>query len=143
MLCNINTSTVYPCVYREHEIEQDADITLLRFIPVCTGNIYNALMNYVKSTVYPCVYREHSSGISSMTASTGLSLCVQGTLGSPCLSCQIDRFIPVCTGNIKDEFASIKTISVYPCVYREHLIVLQRLKNLAGLSLCVQGTYQL
>ena len=123
MLCNINTSTVYPCVYREHEIEQDADITLLRFIPVCTGNIYNALMNYVKSTVYPCVYR--------------------GTYVGKPFHFSFKRFIPVCTGNIFAIKFLRNEMAVYPCVYREHLADVALLNIERGLSLCVQGTYQL
>ena len=120
MLCNINTSTVYPCVYREHEIEQDADITLLRFIPVCTGNIYNALMNYVKSTVYPCVYREHMLANRFISVSSGLSLCVQGTCCGRIFVTKYVRFIPVCTGNIRRGSPQWQPPPVYPCVYREH-----------------------
>ena len=50
------------------------------------------------------------------------------------------RFIPVYTGNT----SSFKTFStfkaVYPCVYREHVSRLSQNSELAGLSLCIQGT---
>ena len=51
--------------------------------------------------VYPCAYREH--GI----AQIGIS--------------QIDRFIPVHTGNIEISEIIVYSFSVYPCAYREHL----------------------
>ena len=93
------TSTVYPCVYREHKAQRT--ITALatglslcvqgtlhligeplparRFIPVCTGNTSFISNKNRNASVYPCVYREHG-----LTANDE-SFC--------------NRFIPVCTGN--------------------------------------------
>ena len=50
------------------------------------------------------------------------------------------RFIPVCTGNIKMTVPDEDEDSVYPCVYREHLLRNTNKTLNLGLSLCVQGT---
>ena len=50
------------------------------------------------------------------------------------------RFIPVYTGNTRSTLKYWFNLSVYPCVYREHLRgALLTLKG-HGLSLCIQGT---
>ena len=91
--------SVYPCVYREHEIT----ITILllfsglslciqgtlsivkinfwcaRFIPVYTGNTSTTYGWLGDFPVYPCVYREHLPSCKLLTTKTGLSLCIQGT----------------------------------------------------------------
>ena len=58
-------------------------------------------------SVYPCVYREHAGDVIICPRSPGLSLCVQGTWnmleGSP----ELERFIPVCTGNIAYVFDTL------------------------------------
>ena len=53
------------------------------------------------------------------------------------------RFIPVCTGNIYSMALLAASYSVYPCVYREHKRRPIAAVLILGLSLCVQGTYQL
>ena len=118
-------------------------LTHRRFIPVCTGNI-NALLNArCGKTVYPCVYREHRSHRITPPIRYGLSLCVQGTLSDEQIKECAQRFIPVCTGNIPNSFSFGISFTVYPCVYREHKISSLCKQGLSGLSLCVQGTYQL
>ena len=93
---------VYPCVYREHDIDfnirvSDYGLSLciqgtysvitmndlcLRFIPVYTGNIENAVFASSYNAVYPCVYREHYQSVTSSIRFVGLSLCIQGTFES-------------------------------------------------------------
>ena len=50
------------------------------------------------------------------------------------------RFIPVHTGNIDYNTREYKTITVYPCAYREHLKMRFLDSLINGLSLCIQGT---
>ena len=50
------------------------------------------------------------------------------------------RFIPVYTGNTIDYHQLMICFAVYPCVYREHEIRREKQTNIAGLSLCIQGT---
>ena len=49
----------------------------------------------------------------------GLSLCIQGTLLKSLKLAEIDRFIPVYTGNSLTSVATVVQTAVYPCVYRE------------------------
>ena len=56
--------------------------TLMRFIPVHTGNTDQEEPGTSSSAVYPCAYREHSSWITMQCDFTGLSLCIQGTLSN-------------------------------------------------------------
>ena len=140
MLCNIDAPPIYPCEYRELQIQVRSPVlwhglplciqgTLLlenfpkpfgRFIPVCTGNIRKLSCMRCNRTVYPCVYREHS--------------CCFGIV----LTSQ--RFIPVCTENIKSLIFLPLCFSVYPCVYREHVAIYRFVTFVDGLSLCIQGT---
>ena len=73
--------TVYPCAYREHELNLLrlvmqrglslciqgtqtpflVEIMDVRFIPVHTGNTNELSSNSIPPTVYPCAYREHSN----------------------------------------------------------------------------------
>ena len=70
----------------------------------------------------------------------GLSLCIQGTrvtlhgwfLGL--------RFIPVYTGNTMNRYPRSSWTPVYPCVYREHILIRNNSIWNIGLSLCIQGT---
>ena len=91
--------TVYPCVYREHNVcfavgffdsglslciqgtwgTNISELGKLRFIPVYTGNITNYRASTGAHTVYPCVYREHLYLRLSPNVICGLSLCIQGT----------------------------------------------------------------
>ena len=71
----------------------------------------------------------------------GLSLCVQGTSVAPNPQANPQRFIPVCTGNMRLPGINGGTMAVYPCVYREHSLTNYTQLCLIGLSLCVQGTY--
>ena len=136
------TRAVYPCVYREHN-EQDAENALksglslciqgtqfsrkfathgVRFIPVYTGNTFLSSSATCTTSVYPCVYREHIYSRISRESPIGLSLCIQGTQNSLLYYLLRFRFIPVYTGNTKIVFCLLRHYTVYPCVYREHLI---------------------
>ena len=95
-------------------------LTHRRFISECTRNIQIEISFPIHRSVYPCVYREHIPLIVLIFIYNGLSLCVQGTrLGDICISGYL-RFIPVCTGNTSAQICWNDSISVYPCVYREH-----------------------
>ena len=50
------------------------------------------------------------------------------------------RFIPVYTGNTRLSGASYGAFAVYPCVYREHIAIINATAPSIGLSLCIQGT---
>ena len=151
---------VYPCVYREHCccfiinhtypglshcIQGTCQLYQIlglwrRFIPVYTGNMPFPQLALMSKTVYPCVYREHVTARRLGVLSTGLSLCIQGTLSYFHYRQNTVRFIPVYTGNIGAVEMVIKQRSVYPCVYREHCIGKSNPTNVRGLSLCIQGT---
>ena len=70
----------------------------------------------------------------------GLSLCIQGprvTLHGWFLGL---RFIPVYTGNTMNRYPRSSWTPVYPCVYREHILIRNNSIWNIGLSLCIQGT---
>ena len=134
--------TVYPCVYREHiwtitTIISNSGLSLCiqgtqcgcgfsdinqRFIPVYTGNTIAPSADTDPATVYPCVYREHERMQVLAAVMAGLSLCIQGTLGDAKKFTNLNRFIPVYTGNTLD--------------------VQLHFRDENGLSLCIQGTRQ-
>ena len=154
-------AAVYPCVYREHLINQSwfalfaglslciqgtsvycwGSIGALRFIPVYTGNIFQNKIDCSSSPVYPCVYREHLKMLRIPNNKGGLSLCIQGTYWSPNLDPLTTRFIPVYTGNIQFLNWRDTAQTVYPCVYREHEHNIHTSFHHCGLSLCIQGTW--
>ena len=70
----------------------------------------------------------------------GLSLCIQGTLIKNILLFTLERFIPVYTGNARLLKSVNHAGAVYPCVYRERLLVFSNKSSFNGLSLCIQGT---
>ena len=115
----------------------------LRFIPVYTGNTLPRFKFSIFSAVYPCVYREHSPDVAVFFASSGLSLCIQGTPLILDNAVEGRRFIPVYTGNTINTTVFAFLSTVYPCVYREHIFEFFCLIYLSGLSLCIQGTLQL
>ena len=152
---------IYPCVYREHDkilcffswvtglslcIQGTPHFTIsktiiFRFIPVYTGNTSApGLANHTLS-VYPCVYREHFVRCEISFFLDGLSLCIQGTLLQRLAWRLLQRFIPVYTGNTQLELPEVFTVTVYPCVYREHNIRKRFFCYMRGLSLCIQGTH--
>ena len=114
-----------------------------RKISVCTGNIWHCNPAVLSWTVYPCVYREHISKFNAKTNHGGLSLCIQGTSTNFPYRPPISWFIPVYTGNIIKSESWLTELSVYPCVYREHCVCWRSWFWEIGLSLCIQGTYQL
>ena len=156
----LNLMSVYPCVYREHQlnigwkyflaglslciqgtrIDFTSSAGIGRFIPVYTGNTRIILAISARNSVYPCVYREHESIIKMRNARAGLSLCIQGTRAQFLPVLRYFRFIPVYTGNTFAFCKILNLMSVYPCVYREHQLNIGWKYFLAGLSLCIQGT---
>ena len=88
---------------------------------MCTGDTRHRLVFRNCCPVYPCVYREHFIISVILINIFGLSLCVQGTHGIFKYFTGVSRFIPVCTGNTPWRLINKSDISVYPCVYREHV----------------------
>ena len=85
-----------------------------------TGNTDFKLYLLFMYSVYPCVYREHLFQAFGEQRTGGLSLCIQGTrTGTIGIELQT-RFIPVYTGNTWGGIFSAVLAAVYPCVYREH-----------------------
>ena len=84
------------------------------------------LCNIDASPIYPCVYREHASNPFGCLTNAGLSLCIQGTSYKLLHCCCNSRFIPVCTGNTFINLIGKNIVTVYPCVYREHVIIFVR-----------------
>ena len=118
-------------------------LTDCRFIPVHTGNMSCISVSSEYKSVYPCAYREHISTLHCLADNFGLSLCIQGTYTAEKAHIQGKRFIPVHTGNMPFHSIAIWCHPVYPCAYREHSSGQTDEVTLAGLSLCIQGTYQL
>ena len=112
--------SVYPCAYREHLF----GIGCISFgfgLSLCIqGTCPLVSLLQIYRPVYPCAYREHIVKKLFSDSIIGLSLCIQGTSRTSKRYVGWLRFIPVHTGNMPPpEFIS-RTISVYPCAYREH-----------------------
>ena len=91
-------------------------------------------------TVYPCTYRELFRYHRFYTVLFGISLYLQGTLISLIIFFNFLRYIPVPTGNSGcGLFGKIET-SVYPCTYRELLVIVAFALYGFGISLYLQGT---
>ena len=142
-LKSLREQSVHPCAYREHVVYAFLMLLTIRFIPVHTGNTGEIIRLRLYLAVYPCAYREHYMKGILLNEIHGLSLCIQGTHSAKLENPDDVRFIPVCTGNIQNYNYSTTIGAVYPCVYREHFSWIRNLTNETGLSLCVQGTYQL
>ena len=118
-------------------------IAKARFIPVYTGNTIENSPTPANLSVYPCVYREHKLEKAKEYHQGGLSLCIQGTLESSGGNPSKKRFIPVYTGNTNVSKSFLNNVTVYPCVYREHIVIVWVIDIIRGLSLCIQGTQHL
>ena len=94
------------------------------------------------SAVYPCTYRELYSFSSPYGLVHGISLYLQGTLRLSKLSCHVNRYIPVPTGNSDATSTSLAEDAVYPCTYRELFISCDKSADGSGISLYLQGTLQ-
>ena len=92
-----------------------------------TGNTSSQIDSVIVLPVYPCAYREHTILIGDNVSVTGLSLCIQGTQHLKHQKNLAERFIPVHTGNTKNGVYELKTQTVYPCVYREHVNKIPRI----------------
>ena len=86
------------------------------------------------------MYREHVLCFLPKYLATGLSLCIQGTCFHEFVGNEMERFIPVYTGNMIPQTGEHQVPTVYPCVYREHLNKFAVKFIVIGLSLCIQGT---
>ena len=53
----------------------------------------------------------------------GISLYLQGTLNTAGVPVNLKRYIPVPTGNSTSRSKCVLVMAVYPCTYRELLIV--------------------
>ena len=70
----------------------------------------------------------------------GISLYLQGTLGTTKEQAQSIRYIPVPTGNSRSTPHLKVTPTVYPCTYRELYDIDPVARITAGISLYLQGT---
>ena len=97
-------------------------------------------MRTITIAVYPYVYREHDFTKTVIDFIFGLSICIQGTHLLTKGDQLYAQFIPVYTGNTPKSPPMVISVSVYPCVYREHESIDDIMKTANGLSLCIQGT---
>ena len=105
-----------------------------------TGNITPDNIKSYFPAVYPCTYREHAEDVKTNRGVDGLSLYIQGTWRFIRLYTRGIRFIPVHTGNIFIFYSSRLVNAVYPCTYREHILIMHFQQMRGGLSLYIQGT---
>ena len=70
----------------------------------------------------------------------GISLYLQGTLGTTKEQAQSIRYIPVPTGNSRSTPHLKVTPTVYPCTYRELSVITISISSFPGISLYLQGT---
>ena len=82
--------------------------------------MFYAFFQNIWQPVYPCVYREHEQFSGVPRRNYGLSLCIQGTCFHEFVGNEMERFIPVYTGNMIPQTGEHQVPTVYPCVYREH-----------------------
>ena len=97
-------------------------------------------MRTITIAVYPYVYREHDFTKTVIDFIFGLSICIQGTHLLTKGDQLYAQFIPVYTGNTPKSPPMVISVSVYPCVYREHTEISAYGNIRVGLSLCIQGT---
>ena len=105
-----------------------------------TGNSNMGSVKLEHIAVYPCVYRELLYSSPQRINNNGLSLCIQGTQNGAILFAEVERFIPVYTGNSNWFWLTSWPSAVYPCVYRELYEIDGEKYSINGLSLCIQGT---
>ena len=136
---HLSKKSVYPCTYRERpDIIEPADsyvgislylqgtlfsttinLSLVRYIPVPTGNSSPIKNSIYLIAVYPCTYRELCLQFDQVFVHHGISLYLQGTPVKFIFDVAIVRYIPVPTGNSRLSGASLGVFAVYPCTYRE------------------------
>ncbi len=129
-----------PCVRGTHMLDVSSG-DLYRFIPVCTGNSTSRRSSGRNTEVHPRVYGELISGIFKFYTVIGSSPCVRGTPDAIRVTGEINRFIPVCTGNSFSIVDLTKSNQVHPRVYGELILQLPHLGTDHGSSPCVRGTH--
>ena len=92
----------------------------MRFIPACAGNTWAPTGAIGWSAVHPRVCGEHHGGLATISAASGSSPRVRGTLDRMQRKHQFFRFIPACAGNTAVTFEFCPPNSVHPRVCGEH-----------------------
>ncbi len=135
-------------------------ISLLRFIPACTGNSRRGRRGRANETVHPRVYGELSSRSRVTSSLSGSSPRVRGTPARvnhdrinlrfipactgnsrpPWSQADFSRFIPACTGNSSGTCRIAGRKAVHPRVYGELLSLPDRGQVQHGSSPRVRGT---
>ena len=119
---------------------QPKQLSKVRFIPACAGNITHTNLGRHAQSVHPRVCGEHSKTPSANPHSRGSSPRVRGTYcGLHPVSTSI-RFIPACAGNISAAGGVCRSEAVHPRVCGEHPVNLISLSLEVGSSPRVRGT---
>ena len=89
------------------------------------------------------MYGEHYFALSPIETLYGSSPCVRGTFKQGRHFQVLDRFIPVCTGNIPAPHRTTRDSPVHPRVYGEHDCNTPTPCPANGSSPCVRGTFEI
>ncbi len=112
----------------------------VRFIPVDTGNTKIYLLQVLPYSVYPRGYGEHISSTGRLPEHNGLSPWIRGTRLDRDIYMSKIRFIPVDTGNTKNNDHVWHDDTVYPRGYGEHARTVATSERSYGLSPWIRGT---
>ena len=138
MICSIPLSRGQVC--RGHNDKLMTDLTTIRFIPACAGNILRATGYRAAQTVHPRVCGEHIWNASITTGFFGSSPRVRGTLLGAIGLLGRRRFIPACAGNMSRSQSRCLRTPVHPRVCGEHPYGLEYKPRTVGSSPRVRGT---
>ena len=111
-----------------------------RFIPAHAGNTYAVLAVYLHCTVHPRACGEHATAAEILSAVTGSSPRMRGTLELLDRVRLLFRFIPAHAGNTRRGSASRTSISVHPRACGEHGYLRPRNGSNNGSSPRMRGT---
>ena len=114
--------------------------SVVRFIPVHTGNINNLVYDAYGDAVHPRAYGEHTIYTQNRLKSIGSSPCIRGTSSLESSIRSTSRFIPVHTGNIAVSPVTPAINTVHPRAYGEHLLMEYLFMDHIGSSPCIRGT---
>ena len=111
-----------------------------RFIPVDTGNTKAVVPSHFPVPVHPRGYGEHISISVNSSSDNGSSPWIRGTpsLVVPDKRCR--RFIPVDTGNTRNQSHHQTAHTVHPRGYGEHLLIRSFDESDFGSSPWIRGT---